>query len=234
MSNIKFIFIFTLLSLSAFNTYAENIKYEHISDVVPDKYKISRLIVGDLTSDGNDEVILLIKMTDPKFNVVNNYGETVDRNKRGLIILKDSGYDYSIISENLDCFESENEDGGIYAPPEMSIESKNGHLYVHYSQGRYGWDEFNFRYKGGFFYLIGYESAEGVNGIIQRKESMNFLTMRKQTLTLDDKFDVFSDEGVEPETSLYDEKWETMSFSGLIKLRDISSLTSIYDIYPIL
>lgn len=73
----------TFLTLTAFG----QIKTQNISDFLPKSFIIHEEIKGDLNKDGVEDVILLIKATDKKQFVVDEYRGKLDRNRRGLIIL---------------------------------------------------------------------------------------------------------------------------------------------------
>ncbi|MEL6846126.1 MAG: hypothetical protein AAFP02_23205, partial [Bacteroidota bacterium] len=142
-------------------------------------YVVREKIYGDLNKDGEEDCILLIKGTDAANWVVNRFDEKVDRNRRGLVVLFKKKNAYQLAAENRDCFLSENEDGGVYFPPELSLETKNGNLLIHYGHGRYGTWQYLFRYQEDQFKLIGYDSSSNYGPIINTQTSINFLTQRK-------------------------------------------------------
>ncbi|MEL6924927.1 MAG: hypothetical protein AAFO94_12840, partial [Bacteroidota bacterium] len=145
-------------------------------EFIPAGYVVREKIYGDLNKDGEEDCILLIKGTDAANWVVNRFDEKVDRNRRGLVVLFKNKNAYQLAAENRDCFLSENEDGGVYFPPELSIETKNGNLLIHYGHGRYGTWQYLFRYQEDQFKLIGYDSSSNYGPIINTQTSINFLT----------------------------------------------------------
>lgn len=58
--------------------------------------------------------------------VINRFDEKVDRNRRGIIVLLSNIEGFDVAVKNYNCFESENEDGGVYFPPQLSIEIEKG------------------------------------------------------------------------------------------------------------
>ncbi|GEA51401.1 hypothetical protein VIN01S_22050 [Vibrio inusitatus NBRC 102082] len=224
----KIVIVSLLINISS--SYAKENNFYHLSDSVPENHKISKVILGDLTNDGRDEHILLIKGTLKEKLIKNGSGKVVDRNRRGMIVLTDELGSYSVLTSNLDCFESENEDGGFYFPPEMEINIKGGNLYVKYFHGRYGSWEYNFRYNKNDLELIGFENTEYRNAILSLNQSVNFITKKMQTLRLDEsQFDIF-DYNEKPTDDMYLEKWEKLSADNMIRFSEISSLTSRVDV----
>ena len=104
-------------------------------------------MTGDLNKDGFEDCVLVIKKKDSANVVMNRFDKKVDRNRRGIIVLFKKERGYELADKSLDCFSSENEDGGVYFPPELWIEIKNNKLYVHYGHGRYGYWEYTFRFQ---------------------------------------------------------------------------------------
>ncbi|MDN3710403.1 hypothetical protein QW060_26655 [Myroides ceti] len=97
-------------------------------------------VYGDLNKDGRDDCVLIIKDTDKSKVVINSYNQLVDRNRRGIIVLfSDPKLLILLLLEIISCFSSENEEGGVYFPPDMSVEIQKGNLYIHYGYGRYGY-----------------------------------------------------------------------------------------------
>uniref|UniRef100_UPI004048C1A9 hypothetical protein n=1 Tax=Flavobacterium sp. TaxID=239 RepID=UPI004048C1A9 len=136
-------------------------------------------IYGDLNKDKLEDCILIIKGTNKENFELNGSDSLVDRNRRGIIILFKNEKGYQKAIENVDCFYSENEDGGIYFAPELSFYVKRGNLIIHYGHGRYGWWKYTFRYQESEFKLIGYDSSNNYGPIINSETSINFLTKKK-------------------------------------------------------
>ena len=149
-----------------------------VEDFIPEGYVLYEKVFGDLNKDNQDDCILIIKGTNQENVVVNRFDERVDRNRRGIIILFKTKIGYQKITENLSCFSSENEDGGVYYAPELSFEIKRGNLEIHYAHGRYGFWKYTFRFQDSKCKLIGYDGTNG--GVVIRSEtSINFLTKKK-------------------------------------------------------
>ena len=149
---------------------------QRITDFIPKGYKLFEKISGDLNKDGLEDCVLIIKATRKDGFVKNSFDEVVDRNRRGIIILFTEKDGYKLASKNYDCFSSENEDGGVYFAPYLSIDIRNSKLFVHYAHGRYGYWEYCFRYQDSDFMLIGYESIGSQGPTVLGKVSINFLT----------------------------------------------------------
>jgi len=148
------------------------------SDFLPKNYVLFSKINGDLNKDGLDDCILIIKGTDTSKFVEDKYRGKLDRNRRGIIVLFNKKSHYELAVKNYDCFSSENEDGGVYFPPELDIEIKKGNLCFHYAHGRYGYWRYTFRFQNSDFDLIGYDESNG-GPVIDSEMSINFLTKQK-------------------------------------------------------
>lgn len=122
---------------------------------------------------------------------------------------------YSLADKNLDCFSSENEDGGVYFPPELSINVENGDLIVHYGHGRYGFWKYTFRYNKNRFELIGYDQSDNRGSVIQRITSINFITKKKQI-----KINTYSNAEMDGE-EIFKETWKGIKINKLITLSEI-------------
>ena len=55
-------------------------------------------------------------------------GKLIDRNRRGIIVLFSEEKGYKVAVKNYNCFSSENEDGGVYFAPYLSIDIRNSKL----------------------------------------------------------------------------------------------------------
>lgn len=146
---------------------------------IPAKYHLFEAIEGDLNKDGLKDVVLIVKATDLKAFVDDEYRGHLDRNRRGAIVLLNEKGKYKAIVSNLNCFSSENEDGGVYFPPDLWMEIKNNVLSVYYSHGRYGYWRYLFRLEGNDLRLIGYDDSSNHGPLIQSQTSINFLTGKK-------------------------------------------------------
>jgi len=126
---------------------------------------------------------------------------------------------YELALKNIDCFASENEDGGVYFAPELSLEINKGNLYVNYGHGRYGYWKYTFRYRNSDFYLIGYDNVEG-GAVIERETSINFLSKKKQVK-------VNTNENAQGGDEVFKETWTNITVTKLLKLREIKDFNNV-------
>ena len=200
----------------------QNLKVEqkqNPTDFLPKGYVVFEKINGDLNKDGSDDCVLIIKGTDKNQIIKDEYRGQLDRNRRGIIVLLNKNGHYELAVKNYDCFSSENEDGGVYFPPELSIEIKNGNLFVHYGHGRYGYWQYNFRSQDSDFELIGYESSNG-GAVIDSETSINFLSKKKQEK-------VNTNENAEGGDEVFKETWGKINVNKLIKLSEIKDFDEL-------
>jgi hypothetical protein len=146
----------------------------------------------------------------------------VDRNRRGIIVLFKKDNQYEQVLKNLNCFSSENEDGGVYYAPELWLEIGKGNLYVNYAHGRYGYWKYTFRYRKDDFYLIGYDNSEG-GEVIDKETSINFLSKKKQVKVNTNS----SAEGGDEE---FTETWTNITVNKLLKLREIKDFENLEEV----
>lgn len=203
----------------SFSANAQVVEQADFSKFVPQDYVITDTIYGDLNKDGKTDCALIVKGTDPSNFVINRYDENVDRNRRGIILLLQTKNQYELVLKNMDCFTSENEDGGVYFPPELSVFIRKGNLYVNYSHGRYGYWTYTFRYQHGRFELIGYDQTNG-GVVIEKETSINFSTKKKQTK-------VNTNENAQGGDEVFEEKWETLTVDRLVQLAEITDFFEI-------
>ena len=190
------------------------------SNFIPEGYVESETYFGDLNNDKIDDCVLVIKETNTSAIVTNRFGNKVDRNRRGIIVLFKYKNGYQLASQNSSCFYSENEDGGNYYPPELWLEIKNGTLQVHYGHGRYGFWYYTFRFQNSGFELIGYDAVSSRGPITLREISINFLT--KQKLIKQN-----TNEDLEGQAESFEETWHTIEIEKLIKLSDINDFEEL-------
>lgn len=202
-----------LLAIATQSISAQTTLKSNANDFIPKGFVLSSTSIGDLNKDGVDDKVLLVKGADKGAFVKNEYGELVDRNRRGIIVLFKKDNQYEQVLKNLNCFSSENEDGGVYYAPELSLEIGKGNLYVNYAHGRYGYWKYTFRYRKGDFYLIGYDISEG-GEVIDKETSINFLSKKKQVKVNTN----LSAEGGDEE---FTETWTNIVISQLMKLREV-------------
>lgn len=201
-------------NLTPTDTLSEKFKSE--ADLtIPNGYVMFDKIQGDLNEDGLEDSIIIIKETKKEKIIQDeNYGE-LDRNRRGILIYFTNADKIDLITSNLNCFSSENEDGGGYFPPELSVEIEKGKLFINYGHGRYGYWKYTFRFKNSDFELIGYDSSENYGPIVNRETSINFLTKRK--LVRENVNQNTEDSGDE----VFEETWEDLEVDKLIRLSEI-------------
>lgn len=153
------------------------------SDFIPEGYLLYKEegmgeIKGDLNKDGLEDIVLIIKGTDRNQIANDEHRGKLDRNRRGIIVLLNKGSHYELALKNYDCFSSENEEGGVYYPPELIVEIKNGNLLVNYLHGRYGYWNYTFRHQNRDFELIGYDRSNNKGPMTESDISINFLTRK--------------------------------------------------------
>ena len=154
----------------------DNIKYKAY---LPKNYVLFEAIEGDLNKDGKQDLVLIVKGTDAKQWVEHEYQGKLDRNRRGILVLLNENGAYKKIVQNLRAFLSENEEGGVYFPPELSVEINKNKLFIHYGHGRYGWWSYSFRLENNDMRLIGYENSSNYGPYVSSETSINLLTRKK-------------------------------------------------------
>src|SRR5260221_924364 len=212
-----------LILLSTFFTvtlFGQTEEEKEPSNFLPNGYVIVEKINDDLNKDGIEDCVLIIKGTDKSKIVTDEYRGKLDSTSRGIIILFNKKDHYELAVKNYDCFSSENEDGGVYFPPELSIEIKKGNLYAHYGHGRYGYWEYTFRFQNSDFELIGYDESSDSGPIVNSETSINFLNKKKQ-----EKVNV--NENAEGGDEVFKETWKNIKVDRLIKLSEIKDFDEL-------
>ena len=209
------LFLLTILSCKA--------QDKEPSDFIPKGYAEFKKYSGDLNKDGLEDCVLIIKKTDSTNVVMNRFDKKVDRNRRGIIVLFKNANGYELADKNLECFSSENEDGGVYFAPELWIEIKDNKLYIHYGHGRYGYWKYTFRFQKSNFELIGYDSSSNRGPVTNRETTINFLTKKK--LTKEN-----TNENAEGGDEIFKENWNDIEIDNLIKLSEIKDFDEL-DMY---
>ena len=213
----KFLRIVPLLFLTIVSCKAQN---KELTDFIPKGYVAFNKYFGDLNKDGQDDCVLIIKKIDENNVVINRFDKKVDRNRRSIIVLLKNGDGYQLADKNYDCFSSENEDGGVYFPPNLRIIFQRGNLIVHYDHGRYGFWKYTFRFQNSNFKLIEYHSESYNNLIINRTTNINFLTKKK--LIKEN-----TNEDAEGNDEIYKETWSNIEIKNLIKLSEIKDFDEL-------
>lgn len=186
---------------------------------IPKGYSIIETLKGDLNKDGIEDEALLIKRTDKTKFVKNEYGETEDLNRRGLIVIFNHNGLRTLAAKNYQCFGPEDAEGGVYMAPKVALEVKKGKLYVHFTHGRYGINYYTFRYQNDDFEMIGYDEING-GAVIESEVSIDFLSKKKLTKTNINEYAEGGDE-------IFQKKWETIQIPRLIKLSQIKNFDEL-------
>mgnify|MGYP003332933586 CR=1 FL=1 len=148
----------------------------HSNNNIPKGFVLFDSFSGDLNKDEINDTVWIVKATDQTKIINDQYRGELDRNRRGIIIKLSNKSGSPKFIQNLDCFSSDKEDGGVYFPPDLSFELKNNLLFIKYDHGRYGNWQYIFRYQNDNFKLIGYDLNEKRGPIITNKTSINFST----------------------------------------------------------
>ena len=215
MNRITLAAVFSLVPLSAFAQAANG----KPANLVPAGYRIVEEIKGDLNKDGLEDYVFIIKGTKKDDDCREN-GQ--DCSLRGIMVAFNKGGRYELALENRDCFASEDRNGGVYYPPDLSVSVKKGNLYIGFDHGRYGSWSYTFRYQNSDFELIGYDNILGVTGRLDKIVSINFQT--KKMLTKIPVADILVDDFAEgtARNAKFDETWENFTLKEPIKLRKIN------------
>ena len=147
-------------------------------DFIPPGFIVADKSNGDLNKDKQEDYVFIVKGTDKENIVKDRFDKFVDRNRRGIIIAFKKGQNYELAAKNMDCFSSENEDGGVYFSPELSVDTNKGNLNVSYGHGRYGYWSYTFRFQNSKFEMIGYDSSEDSGPVVDKVTSINFSTKK--------------------------------------------------------
>lgn len=190
-------------------------------DFVPEGFVNFKEVYGDLNGDGLQDCALIIKGTDKNKIIQDEYRGELDRNRRGIIILLNNKNGYEVAAKNYTCFSSENEDGGVYFPPELVVDIVKGKLVLHYAHGRYGYWKYTFRYQQGKFLLIGYDQSDSRGPVEHYFYSYNFLTSKKLTK------ENINFETEHPENEVFEETWEELPKNELINLATVKDFDEL-------
>jgi hypothetical protein len=196
-----------------------NAKKQNPINFLPKGFVVFERINGDLNKDGIEDCVLIIKGTSEDQIIIDEYLGKLDRNRRGIIVLFNKIDHYELAMKNYDCFSSENEDGGVYYAPELSLEIKDGNLYVHYAHGRYGYWEYTFKFQNSNFELIGYFLSSG-GEVVESETSINFLTEMKQEK-------VNTNENAKGGDEVFKETWQNISTNRLVRLSEIKDFDEL-------
>lgn len=188
-------------------------------DFIPAQYVVFYKKQGDLNKDNQPDYVFIIKGTDKGKIIKHEDRGVLDRNPRGIIIALSTPKGYELALENLECFSSENEDGGVYFAPELDVFIEKGSLKIGYGHGRYGYWAYNFRYQNSDFELIGYDDSQNRGPVVERLTSINFLTKK---ILVKQNIHPNAEEGEEK----FKESWQKFTLSQPIRLRYIADFDS--------
>ena len=216
----QLILLFVLLTATVFGQVNSKKKP---SDFVPDGFVTTQTLQGDLNKDGIEDCVLIIKGTEEELRITDEYCGDLDLNRRGIIILFKQGNQYKLALKNEACFASEDEDGGVYFAPDLSVSYRKGTLYFHFAHGRYGAWGYTFRYQNDAFELIGYDNmyrSQFVSDWVAFDEtSVNFSTKKK----LQKEIVSISKDGKET----YKEIWSEILLTNRLNLAEISQFDDL-------
>ncbi len=161
---------------------------QSVEGFVPMEWRIESKVSGDLNGDGRDDVVLVLRAIDAR-NVIDMRGrggpENYDTNPRILAVAfanAAGGYDLALENHTLIARTTEpsaQDPLDANGVQEGGVEIKKGTLQVTlgYFGGNMGHLTYTFRFQGGRFALIGYDSVdvERSKGII-RQVSVNYAT----------------------------------------------------------
>ncbi len=212
-----------LLIIAGTNSFGQPNQKKDPAAFVPKGFVVAEKIQGDLNKDGVNDCVLLIKGTDKKQIVKDEYRGELDRNRRGIIVLFRKNDQYEQVMKNDACFSSENEDGGVYYAPELSIEILKGNLIISYAHGRYGAWKYIFRHQNTDFELIGYDANYQNNldtdYVTFDEASINLLSKKKLTR------EVIKVDANGKET--YKDKWKNIELIKRVKLSEINDFDEL-------
>lgn len=210
-------FFITTLTIAGFGQAAQK---QNPTDFLPNGFVVFEKIMGDLNKDSIEDCVLIIKGTDTGKIINHEYRGPLDRNRRGIIVLFNKNGHYELAAQNFDCFSSENEEGGVYFAPQLSIEIKKSNLYVHYSHGRYGYWKYTFRFQNSDFELIGFDASDNHGPVINSETSINFSTKIK-------RIKVNTNENAESGEEVFKTTSKKIKTDRLLRLSDIKDFDEL-------
>lgn len=154
-------------------------QHKNALQFIPENYVLYQKLNADLNYDGILDCILIIKNTNPEYIVVNSFDKTVDRNRRGIIILFKNKKGYQLIDKNINCFYSENEEGYGYYAPQLTLEVDKGDIIFNFEHGKYGYWNYRFRLSDTQYKLIKYYRKSTFGPKTISEITINFLSKEK-------------------------------------------------------
>lgn len=162
-------------TLSDLNKHLNKLGYNVIKDIV-----IEKLENNESTWLENDRrySLIFVKGNSPQYFEKDDFDstKTYNRNPRGVLLVKNTGFGYKIITQNLDFLDSGEENGGVYFAPELSIGVSQKKLIIDYNHGRYGNWGYEYSFNGNDFIVTKYYLNESYSAITEDvvKFSINF------------------------------------------------------------
>lgn len=193
---------------------------KYLTGLLPKGYEVHDVLKGDLNKDSLEDYVFLVGSTNPEKFEEFRPGVTADRNRQGIVIIfGERNNKYKKIVENLSCFPSNFEDGGVYYAPELYLDiNKKNNLEINYAHGRYGNWGFIFRYQNGRFELIGSFTNSNRGPIGLSSVSINYSTKKKRIMT---NINVDTEQ---EEDEVWEEKWEDIKVDKLLDLNEVEDL----------
>lgn len=207
---ISVILLILIAGISPLTSSAEN-----LSDHIPEGYYLQNFMKVDLNQDGKTDYLLLTKSRSLEGIEENQFGQIVDRSRRGIIVLLKQDHGYHKVAENLTLFDSEFEDGGVYFAPDLWIYDDKDRITFHYGHGRYGYWFYTFRLQDNALKLIGFEAHSNRGPDPLSIISVNYLTKRlKYARNITES--QFNEKWIE--------QWKTIPTLLLLDLNEISTI----------
>jgi hypothetical protein len=189
-------------------------------DFIPKGYELVEKIEGDLNKDKIPDYVLIVKGNKKSEIFIDDYGKTVDSNRRGIIIVLNKKGSLKMACKNMKCFSSEEYPNHV----SMSVNIKKGNLNLHFTNEINAYWDYLFKFRKNDFELIGfqnnYQSSFSSEWVTFEGYSINFLTKKKVTKTV---IDVNSD-GEE----IYNDAWENIKTNPHYKLSKIKDFDELY------
>ncbi|APY07613.1 hypothetical protein BWZ20_04555 [Winogradskyella sp. J14-2] len=214
------ILVSMLLIIVMVSCATNRLQNRDVLEFIPEGYKLYERIDADLNNDKFEDCMLIIKATDSNQMVTNQFDKKVNRNHRGIIILFKKGNRYRLVDKNYDCFYSENEDGGVYYPPQLNVETENGDIIFNYEHGRYGQWSYTFRFIVDSYKLIKYNATRTFGPITKSITELDFLTKQKTYRENTNEDDEGNDEIFKTTKSI-------ININQLIKLSEIKDFEDL-------
>ncbi|MCR5697336.1 MAG: hypothetical protein K6G73_10235 [Marinilabiliaceae bacterium] len=162
----------------------------------------------DVNEDGLTDYLLSIQGTDPDGWGPYQYKEDslVNKNARGFILVINKGDYFETDIRNNSCFPSDNEDGGVYFPPDLEISSAKNSLTVRYWHGRYGSWGYEFLYQNGNYVLISYSRSYSNGPLLEKSQYFDLVNNKLSIYKLQ------NDKYIDDREEVGDDKYMTIYY----------------------